>query len=236
MLGWFLSNQIQGGLNTAAWVNQTFEDLHAMATVELNETKRREIVWQMQMILTQELPNVPTVQGVGLRAVWTDKFDGYINSLPYGPTSNMDLYNFMSLHLKGQPPPKSSMLTLSIPSSCEVGEAITLSATLTDVNGKPIPNEYVDFSVGGTVVGSASTGSDGVAKLQYTPTSEGSFEVLGSYRGGTEYASCSSESTTLTVGAPPTPPPSAPDYTMYYFAGFVLLILVLAVVLFMRRK
>lgn|GEM_PF-5958224 len=236
MLGWFLENQVSGGLNTAAWVNQTYEELYTLARNELDEAKLREIVWKMQLILTQELPNIPTVQGVGLRAVWTDKFEGFINCLPYGPLSNMDVYNFMSLHLRGPPPPMTASITLSVPSSCKVGETVTLKATLVDEKGNPIVNEYIDFIVGGTVIGSAATDSSGVAKLQYTPTSEGSFEVVATYRGSAHYASCSSEPSTLVVGAPPSPPPPPPDYTLYYVAIVIALILIAVLVLFMRKK
>jgi len=236
MLGWFTEDEIVGGLNTAAWVNETFETLQALEKVEPDETERREMVLQMQVILTEEMPNVPTVQGTGLRAIRTTEFEGFINCLPYGPVSNMDIYNYLSIHLKGSPSATESIVTLTMPSTAEIGDVVTLTGKLTDVSGTSIAGEYVDFFVGGTIIGSFSTDSNGIATLQYTPTDEGTIEVKGAYRGGVKYAKSESDIETLTVGAPAPPPPPPPNYTPYYIAAAIVLIVIVVAYYAVKKK
>lgn len=238
MLGWCTEAQSEGGLNTAAWVNETFEELQEKQLLELDKEERREMVYKQQEILMEELPNIPTVEGTNLLAVSTEKFEGYINSLPYGPTSNMDLYNFLSIHLKGSPPLDTSTLSLTIPSSIELGESITLQAELTDEEGNPIEGEYIDFSVKGTIIGSSRTSSSGMAELPYTPQSKGSYEVKAQFRGSSIYKECSSESKTVSVSVEEEPEEAEPEtnYTLYYIAAILVLILVVAGILLMRKS
>lgn len=241
MLGWCTEAQSMAGLNTAAWVNATFEELHAQQLLELDEAKRRELVYKQQEILLEEVPNIPTVEGIGLLAVRTEKFEGYINALPYGPGSNMDIYNYLSIHLKGSPPAAASILALTAPESLEVGKGGTLQAKLTDEGGSPIEGEYIDFYVKGTVIGSSRTDSSGMAELSYTPTAKGSYEIKVSYRGGAQYIECSSGTETMSVySAEPEPEPepepeAAPNYTPYYLGAIAALVIVI-VALVLRRK
>jgi len=97
-MGFASEAQADGGINTAAWINDTYNDLQDQQLVELDEDARRALVHQQLEIYMEEVPNVPTVEGIGLSAVRTTKFGGVINSLPYGPISNLDKYNFMSLY------------------------------------------------------------------------------------------------------------------------------------------
>ena len=97
-MGFASEAQADGGINTAAWINDTYNDLQDQQLVELDEDARRALVHQQLVIYMEEVPNIPTVEGIGLSAVRTTKFGGVINSLPYGPISNLDKYNFMSLY------------------------------------------------------------------------------------------------------------------------------------------
>ena len=237
ILGWCTEAYSVGGLNTAAWINETFEELHAQQLLELDEDKRREMIHEQLEILLEEIPNIPTVEGTALRAVRTEDFEGYINALPYGPASNMDIYNFLSLHLKGPPPAASSMITLTIPESLEVSQTGTISIELTDEDGAPIKDKYVDFYVKGTVIGSAKTDSSGMAEISYTPTVEGSYEIKASYSGGAEYTECSSSIETMSVssGEPEPEPEPTPNYTPYYL-GVIAILVIAVIALYLRQK
>jgi len=69
------------------------------------------------------------------------------------------------------------------------GKSVNLTATLTDANGNPLSGQSLNFSVNGVVVGNAMTNSNGVATLNYTPTSKGNYTVTVSYNGNADYLS-----------------------------------------------
>ena len=56
-----LCSQI-GGLSETAYCNEEYDALYAAQTSEVNEEKRREVVWQMQEILQRDRPYIVTVQ------------------------------------------------------------------------------------------------------------------------------------------------------------------------------
>jgi hypothetical protein len=99
-----------------------------------------------------------------------------------------------------------------IPTAIEVnpvtgykGDLVNLIATLTDThNNIPIPGKTVQFSVDGTVVGSAVTNALGVATLPYTFTQNaGIYTILAEFAQDAAYAA-SSNTNTLTVNHIPT--------------------------------
>ena len=70
-------------------------------------------------------------------------------------------------------------------------QTITLTATLTDNNGKPVVGRTVTFSVNGTSVGTATTDANGVATLSYKLTKAGNFTVNATFAGDNEYLTSS---------------------------------------------
>ena len=79
-------------------------------------------------------------------------------------------------------------------------------------------------------IGTAKTDSNGVASLEYTPTSTGTFQAKAMFSGTTNYAQSSSTSTDLNV---------AMDYTLYYIGGGMIAVAIIGVVgyiVFRRRK
>jgi len=92
----------------------------------------------------------------------------------------------------------SPTLTLSLPSSVENGNTVSISATLKDPEGNPIPNENIGLSVGGVDLGVFKTGTDGVARASYTATETGALDVEASFPGSASY-DVASDSGTLTV-------------------------------------
>ncbi len=76
--------------------------------------------------------------------------------------------------------PVHGVLTLAASSVGKAGEMMKLEATLEDDAGKPLSGETVDFllnvdffSTGQFEIGSADTGADGVATLEYVPRVSG---------------------------------------------------------------
>jgi len=67
--------------------------------------------------------------------------------------------------------PKNTVLIV-LPVDGTVGKVVQLTAKLTDINGKPISGAIIEFFVNGLSVGTAVTGSDGIARLNYALDSE----------------------------------------------------------------
>jgi uncharacterized repeat protein (TIGR03803 family) len=72
--------------------------------------------------------------------------------------------------------------------SCQVGQAATLSATLSS-NGAAVQNEQVAFQVDGQAVSSATTDANGVARISYTPQvgGVGSHTIVATFAGDSNY-------------------------------------------------
>ncbi|RMI29959.1 Ig-like domain-containing protein [Nocardia stercoris] len=89
----------------------------------------------------------------------------------------------------------ASTTTLAAVSGAQVGAATTLTATVSPASA----GGTVTFKDGGTVIGTATVGSDGTATLQWTPATAGQRTVSAEYSGaGTVNAS--SDRTSVVVG------------------------------------
>ncbi len=62
-----------------------------------------------------------------------------------------------------------------------------LTATLTDINGTPIKDKTVNFTINGTSVGTGTTDSNGIATLTYKLTKAGDFVLTASFAGDGDY-------------------------------------------------
>lgn len=101
----------------------------------------------------------------------------------------------------------SSGLVLTAPSSCGVGQSVTLSAELScgyndgtisvpDFGGK-LAGATVKFKIGNTIVGTGVTNNNGVATCNYTFTAVGSYSVTAVFEGSTDFGSVTSNAVTV---------------------------------------
>ncbi|KZX15393.1 Ig-like domain-containing protein [Methanobrevibacter filiformis] len=77
------------------------------------------------------------------------------------------------------------------------GETVELIANLTTVSGTPIYNKYVEFWIENVYVGTNKTDQFGIARLQYKPTINGSFNVKAIFEEDGSYGE--SDDSTLVV-------------------------------------
>jgi len=101
----------------------------------------------------------------------------------------------------------SSTLTVTAPGSVGEGTTAEIVVTLTGPDGRPIANEEITLRVGGAIIGSAKTDSNGVARASYTATEAGTLNIEASFPGSASYEA-SSASVVLEVTSPTdtTPP------------------------------
>lgn len=84
------------------------------------------------------------------------------------------------------------------------GNVVKLVATLKDGNNQPLSGKYVKFFVNGTLVGTATTNSDGLATYSYIITqNSGSYTISATYTGDSNYAA-SYNTNNLQVNLTPT--------------------------------
>ena len=85
------------------------------------------------------------------------------------------------------------------------GDNVDLIATLTDTHGNvPVQDANVQFSVNGTIIGSANTNTQGIATLPYTITqTSGNYTIFADYLGNNTYTVCNNTNN-LTVASTPT--------------------------------
>lgn len=84
------------------------------------------------------------------------------------------------------------------PSAVKKDGSTTITAKLLDGNGNPIASQAITFSVGGTSLGSANTDSSGNAVKQYTANvNAGTYAIVASYEGTSNYDSSSATSNLL---------------------------------------
>lgn len=88
----------------------------------------------------------------------------------------------------------------SAAAAAHYSDLAALKATLTLADGTPLADQTVAFTVDGEPAGSAVTGSDGTATLEY-PVSKpaGIYPVVGTYAGSSTHAPSTSEAAELTV-------------------------------------
>lgn len=135
----------------------------------------------------------------------------------------------------------STTLTINVPSEGTKGEQATFTAILKDGNGDPIADETVRFYIyeeeTWVEIDSATTGSNGVATITYTPTATGIFQIKASYGGSQNYIESDSTESTIDVSAPPIIPSEPMDYTLFIIAVIIVVgIIAIVSVLALRRR
>lgn len=78
-------------------------------------------------------------------------------------------------------------------------QSANLNALLKDASSNPIQGKVVQFSVNGTVVGTGTTDSSGVATYAYTPTVTGIYNLQAIFKGDLRYASSQDNATILSL-------------------------------------
>jgi len=229
-LNWYSS--LGMGSMYAGWSNATFDKKLAEAKTLVDYKDKRAAIWELQRIMEENVAFVPHVTQFYIKVVRSDKWEPLPNTLPYGPWTNVQMFQFYNAHLVGAPPPIGTKLTVDVPKTAIKGEPMSISAILKDERGTPIEGVYIDFFIGGVSAGSRQTDSKGVAKFNWVMVNPGSFEIKGIFTGSLNYQKAESEAVTIKIEAPqptPTPPPlppPQPDYTMYYLAAAVIIIIV----------
>lgn len=94
--------------------------------------------------------------------------------------------------------PLSTNLALTAPTTAQLGDSIAISAKLLDGNGNPVSGQSISFSVGGQMIGSSTTDFSGTASVTYTVSlTSGTYTIIASYLGSTNYGSSSTTGTLL---------------------------------------
>jgi hypothetical protein len=87
----FTTGEIAGGSSDTFWSNARFDELFKAQGKELDETKRKAMLQEMQEIFYDEVPNIPLYYDSELHANRTDRFGGWQNQ---PPDSGTPLFGF----------------------------------------------------------------------------------------------------------------------------------------------
>ena len=98
LLSVFLSNQLITGTSDSGYVNPQYDKLyHEMLTAStLNDVKN--IAWQLQETLHEDLPYLPLYEVSALQA-YNNKFTGFVLDWPGGPFGGYDWTTFLNVQL-----------------------------------------------------------------------------------------------------------------------------------------
>jgi hypothetical protein len=127
----------------------------------------------------------------------------------------------------------ASELSLDVSStSATAGSAVTISGTITpEVAGATVTIRVNRDSTGWTTAGTATTDAEGNYEYEWTPSEAGTYQVRVSWDGNVNTLDSESETKTVTVSSG-----GLGDVYIYIAAGAVILIAVVAVVFFLRRR
>ncbi len=137
--------------------------------------------------------------------------------------------------LQVTPAPTSTALTVS-PPSITLGQALTLTATVTVLPDPPLTGS-VTFANGSTPLGTVPVNSNGVATLTFTPSAPGTLQLSATYSGANNFSSSASMTVPVAVGPPAqtigvfnyadetwylknSNSPGAPDIAPFQYGGF----------------
>jgi Big-like domain-containing protein len=105
------------------------------------------------------------------------------------------------------PPPDTGIATSTTLSSsspvAKAGDQVVLTATVTPSNPGAAPSGTVNFTIGGTSIGSSPLQNDGTATLTVTNLSAGPNSIVATYSGDGTYTGSASGALVETIQAPP---------------------------------
>jgi Bacterial Ig-like domain (group 3) len=108
---------------------------------------------------------------------------------------------YTSLSGAGSFPSGDLVSMIAAPNPATVGEQVTLTATV-DQTGSAVPTGTINFLNGSASLGSASVGSSGTAIFTTSALPLGSYSVVASYSGDSNYSANQSSAVTLQVQSP----------------------------------
>lgn len=82
LLSVYSTGEIPNGYNETGYSNPVYDELHAQQGVELDLEKRRDLVWQMQKIVFDDVVYIIPYYQQATQAYRTDKFTGWITNMP----------------------------------------------------------------------------------------------------------------------------------------------------------
>jgi peptide/nickel transport system substrate-binding protein len=100
--------------NDVCWVNPEYERLNTQQYEELDQSKRRALIWQMQQLLYENAPLIPIAYPASLQAWDTSRWAGWVRSpQPDGAAFYTD--NNMATYLSVHPVTAEATTTSSTP-------------------------------------------------------------------------------------------------------------------------
>jgi len=108
-------------------------------------------------------------------------------------------------HIETKPAPvnvvkQETRIDLSVnPSAIKVGEAVKITATLSNGEGNPLRDEQINFFLDSNLLGSSVTDESGNTLFEFRVEDAGQYQVKATYRGSSRYEACSNVAS-LTVG------------------------------------
>jgi peptide/nickel transport system substrate-binding protein len=92
LLSVYSTEEIPNGYNETGYSNPAYDELHAQQGVELDSEKRREIIWEMQKIVFDDVVYIIPYYEQAIQAYRVDKFTGWITNM-----AKIDLSDVSSL-------------------------------------------------------------------------------------------------------------------------------------------
>jgi peptide/nickel transport system substrate-binding protein len=82
LLSVMTSAEIPSGSSESGYSNAEYDDLFGQQAVELDQNKRKEIVWQMQQIVHDDVVYIIPYYAQNVQAYRKDRFTGWITNMP----------------------------------------------------------------------------------------------------------------------------------------------------------
>lgn len=82
LLSVMTTDEIPTGSSETGYSNPKYDELYAQQSVELDREKRRELVWEMQKIVQDDVVYIVPYYAQGVQAYRTDRFTGWITDAP----------------------------------------------------------------------------------------------------------------------------------------------------------
>jgi peptide/nickel transport system substrate-binding protein len=82
LLSVYSTGEIPNGYNETGYSNPAYDELHTQQGIELDPEKRREIIWQMQQIVFDDVVYIIPYYDQQIQAYRVDKFKGWITDKP----------------------------------------------------------------------------------------------------------------------------------------------------------
>ena len=78
LLSVMTTDEIPTGTSETGYSNPTYDDLYRQQATELDQNRRREIIWEMQAIVHEDLPYIIPFYSLAVQAYRTDRFTGWL--------------------------------------------------------------------------------------------------------------------------------------------------------------